>query len=94
MEKDKLINHENETLQNLMKIVEYLATDVFKPATEQEICNALGIRRKKVGWALQNLAVRGWTEQVAGGWRLAPRIVKVADSVRINFMEAVARYLA
>jgi DNA-binding IclR family transcriptional regulator len=84
---------ENETLQNLMKIVEYLATDVFRPSTEKEICNALDIPQRKATWALNNLATRGWTEHVAGGWRLAPRIVKVSDAVRINFLEAVSRYL-
>lgn len=87
-------NVENENHQNLMKIVEYLATDVFRPATEKEICNALDIPERKAIWALYNLASRGWAEQVAGGWRLSPRIVKVAESVRTNFLEAVSRYLA
>jgi DNA-binding IclR family transcriptional regulator len=94
MERNIDNNSENETQQNLMKIVEYLATDVFKPVSENEIGAALDIPEAEVLWALQNLAIRGWTEQAANGWRLAPRIVKIAELVRISLKEAIKRYLA
>lgn len=91
--KEHKTDFENETQQNLMKIVEYLAADVFKVTTVQEIVAALDISRNKTVWALHNLKIRGWAEQAAEGWRLSPRIVKIADAVRANFGENVKRYL-
>jgi len=83
---------EVETQQNLMKIVEYLAVDVFRPSTVTEICNALDITYDKTLWALHNLSVRGWAERVAHGWRLSPRIVKIAYLARTNLEDTVKKY--
>jgi DNA-binding IclR family transcriptional regulator len=75
-----------------MKIVEYLAVDVFRPSTVTEICNALDITYDKTLWALHNLSVRGWAERVAHGWRLSPRIVKIAYLARTNLEDTVKKY--
>ena len=77
-----------------MKIVEYLATDIFKPASENEIGDALDMPETEVLWILQNLAIRGWTEQAATGWQLSLRLVKISELVRRNFRETIMRYLA
>ncbi len=92
--KERKTDFTNETQQNLMKIVEYLATDVFKPTTVQEIVTALDITPSKVTWALHNLKLRDWTEQIGDTWRLSPRIVKIADSARAGMGEAMKRYFS
>ena len=82
-----------ETQENLMRIVEFLATDVFRPTTVKELCQALEITQNKVVWALYNLRRRDWVEQVGDSWRLSPRIVKIADSVRAGIGQNIQRYL-
>jgi len=93
MSKEGKTDFTNETQQNLMKIVEFLATDVFRPTTVKEIVDALGMTTSKAVWALHNLMIRDWAEQVGDSWRLSPRIVKIADSVRANMGESMRRYL-
>ncbi len=92
MSKEGKTDFTNETQQNLMKIVEFLATDVFRPTTVKEVCAALDITQSKATWALHNLRIRDWAEQVGDSWRLSPRIVKIADSVRANMGENVRKY--
>lgn len=92
MGKEGKTDFTNETQQNLMRIVEYLATDVFRPTTVKEIMDALEISQNKATWALHNLRIGGWAEQIADAWRLSPRIVRIADSVRANLGENVKRY--
>ena len=91
--KEGKTDYECETQQNLMKVVEYMATDVFRPTSAKDICAALDLTYNKANWTMHNLEQRGWAEQVADGWRLSPRIVKISDSVRANFGENVKRYL-
>lgn len=91
--KEKKTDYTNETQQNLMRIVEYLATDVFKPTPVKEIADALSITYSKAMWALHNLKSKDWAEQVGDCWRLSPRVVRIADSVRQNLTENNKRYL-
>jgi DNA-binding IclR family transcriptional regulator len=93
MKKEGKTDYQNETQQNLMKIVEYLATDVFRITTIKEIVDALDITYSKASWVLHNLKIRDWAEQQGDGWRLSPRIVRIADSVRANLGETTRRYL-
>ena len=83
----------NESQQNLMKIVEYLATDVFRATTAQEICEALNITKSKAYWTLQNLELAGWVEQIADGWKLGPRLPRIAEKVRKGIEENIKQYL-
>lgn len=92
-ERDYKTDYENESQQNLIKVVKYLARDVFKPVTPQEIMNALGLSKSKAIWTLHNLEIGGWAEQVSSGWRLSPELVKIADSVRANLKEVMQKYL-
>ena len=92
--KEGKTDFENETQQNLMKIVEFLAADVFKVTTLKEIMDALELTQSKAYWALKNLVIRGWVDEQGDGWRLSPRIVKIADSVRANLGNTVRRYLS
>ncbi|MBI3755756.1 MAG: hypothetical protein HY265_06320 [Deltaproteobacteria bacterium] len=91
--KDKKTDYTNDGQQNLMRIAEYLAADVFKPTTIKDIAAAMSLSESKARWTLHNMAIRGWVEQVADGWRLSPRLVKIADSVRANLGDVVTRYL-
>lgn len=95
--KEKKTDFTNESQQNLMRIVECLATDVFRPMTTQEISDALGITKSKAYWTLQNLvgdgSRLGWVEQVADGWRLGPRMPKIAELVRKGIADNVKQYL-
>jgi hypothetical protein len=91
--KEAKTDYANETQQNLMKIVEFLSTDVFRPTTVKEICTALDITINKATWALYNLRMRDWAEQTGDSWRLSPRIVRIADSVRANLGENIKRYV-
>ena len=92
--KETKTDYTNESQQNLMRIVEYLATDVFKPTTVQELVDALeGLSYSKASWTLQNLKQRDWAEQIGDTWRLSPRIVRIADSVRANLGETMKRYV-
>lgn len=85
-------NADAESQQVLMKIVEYMAADICSPTSVQELCNALDITHKKAARALSSLAERDWVERVSAGWRLSPRIVKIADRVRKNINEAMKKY--
>lgn len=91
--KEKKTDFTNESQQNLMKIVEYLATDVFRSTTAQEICEALGISKSKAYWTLQNLELAGWVEQQAEGWKLGPRLPRIAEKVRKGIEENIKLYL-
>ena len=91
--KEKKTDFTNESQQNLMKIVEYLATDVFRSTTAQEICEALGISKSKAYWTLQNLKDAGWVEQIADGWKLGPRLPRIAEKVRKGIEENIKLYL-
>ena len=91
--REKKTDYRNESQQNLMRIVEFLATDIVRPSTVQEIVDALEIPYSKVNWTLHNLLQNGWAEQKANGWRLSPRISRIADSVRTSLDATVRQYL-
>lgn len=82
-----------ETQQNLMRIVEYLATDVMRPVPMQELQQALDLSYNRVLWALKNMEMKGWAENVADGWRLGPRLPKIAEDVRKGIAVTVSKYL-
>lgn len=90
---EKRTDFTSETQQNLMKIVEYLATDVLRPTTLKEIQDALDLSYNKALWSLHNLKARGWAEQVADGWRLGPRLPRIAEDVRKGITDTVRRYI-
>jgi DNA-binding IclR family transcriptional regulator len=90
---DKKTDYTNESQQNLMRIVQYLATDVTRVMSQREIEEALELSYSKVNFTLHNLRMQNWTEQVADGWRLSPLIVRIADSVRKGFADTAQRYL-
>ncbi len=93
MATEKKTDYKIEAQQNLMKIVQYLATDVTRVMSQKEIEEALELSYNKVNFALHNLRIAGWAEQVADGWRLSPLIVRIADSVRKGLADTAARYL-
>lgn len=93
MAKEGKTDYTIEAQQNLMKIVQYLATDVTRVMSQKEIEEALELSYNKVNFALHNLRMQNWAEQVADGWRLSPLIVRIADSVRKGLADTAARYL-
>ena len=86
-------DYETEGQQNLIKVVKFRGRDVFKPVTPQEIMDALGLTKSKAAWTLHNLKLGGWAEQVSGGWRLSPDLVKIADTVRGCLKDVMQKYL-
>lgn len=82
-----------ETQQNLMRIVEYMASDVMRPVPMQELQQALDLSYNRVLWALKNMEIKGWAENVADGWRLGPRLPRIAEDVRRSIIETSKKYL-
>lgn len=91
--KEKKTDYTNESQQNLMRIVEYLGADVFRAATTQEICNALNLTKSKGYWTLLNLEIAEWVKQEADGWKLGPRLPKIAEIVRAGIADNVKAFL-
>jgi DNA-binding IclR family transcriptional regulator len=90
--KDRKTDYTNESQQNLMKIVQYLATDVTRVMSQKEIEEALELTYNKVNATLHNLRIQGWAEQVADGWRLSPLIVKIAVAAHRGIADTMRRY--
>lgn len=91
--KEKKTDFTNESQQNLMWIVEFLAADITRPVTVPDIVAAReGLTYSKVTWALQNLKINAWAEQTGDTWQLSPRIVRIADSARSGMTQAMKRY--
>jgi len=95
--KERKTDFTNESQQNLMRIIEYMASEPFRVFTTQEICEALGITKSKCYWTLQNLvgdgSRQGWLEQEADGWKLGARLPRIAEKVRKGIDENVRRFL-
>jgi DNA-binding IclR family transcriptional regulator len=92
MAPEKKTDYTIEAQQNLMRIVQYLATDVTRVVVQKEIEEALELSYSKVNFALHNLRMQGWSEQVADGWRLCPLIVKIAVAAHKGIADTMARY--
>lgn len=90
---DKKTDYTIVSQQNLMRVVQYLATDVTRVMSQREIEEALELTYNQVSFTLHNLRMAGWAEQVADGWRLSPLIVRIADSVRKGIADTAQRYL-
>ncbi len=93
MAKESKTDYTNVSQQNLMKVVQYLATDITRVMSQKEIEEALDLSYNVVNFTLHNLRISGWAEQVADGWRLSPLIVRIADSVRKGLADTAQRYL-
>jgi len=83
----------NENQQNLCSVVEYLSEDIIQPKTLKEIHEALGLSRDQAFRTMWNLKDRGWVEETARGYRLSPRIVKIADRLRLAVADTLREYL-
>jgi len=91
--KEGKTDYECETQQNLMRVAEYLATDVTRPTGIKDISAALGMTYNQANWTMHNMRLRGWAEQIGEGWRLSPRLVSIAKAVEAGIGEMVGRYL-
>jgi len=89
---DKKTDYTNVSQQNLMRIVQYLATDVTRVMGQKEIEEALELTYNQVNFTLHNLRMQGWAEQVADGWRLSPLIVKIAVAAHRGIADTMTRY--
>ncbi len=93
MAKEGKTDYTIEAQQNLMRIVQYLATDVTRVMSQKEIEEALELSYNKVNFALHNLRMQNWAEQVADGWRLSPLISKISIAVQKGITDTAKRYL-
>ena len=92
MAKEGKTDYTNVSQQNLMKVVQYLATDVTRVMGQKEVEEALELSYNQVNFTLHNLRIQGWAEQVADGWRLSPLIVKIAVAAHRGIADTMARY--
>jgi DNA-binding IclR family transcriptional regulator len=91
--KERKSDYTNETQQNLMRVVGWLAADVTRPATVGEISEALELSDSKVRWTLYNLKMTAWVEQSGDGWRLSAGLAQIAERVRKGIAASAERYL-
>jgi len=75
-----------------MRVVEYLAEDALTPKTRKELAEALDISPDAAWRTLWNLREAGWVEEAGGGYRIAPRIVVIADSFRRALADTIKKY--
>ena len=83
----------NDNQQTMMKIIEYLAQDILMPKTQKEIMEAMGISRDVVFRTLWNLQDREWAEECAQGWRISPKLVHIAERLRLALADTLRKYL-
>jgi hypothetical protein len=93
LKKEGKTNFTTQTQQDLMKIIEWMAVDVMRPQTLKEIMDGCDLSYNKTLWAVQNMKLRGWAEDVADGWRLSSRLPRIAEDVRKGIAETGKRYL-
>ena len=81
--------------QALLGVVERLAARPLEPATAERLAAGLGgVSRDQAFRALKNLEAAGWAEQApAGGWRLTPMVIRLADQFRRALVDAHRLYL-
>lgn len=90
---EKERSYTNENQQNICRVVEYLSEDILQPKTLKEVHEALGLSRDQAFRTLWNLKDRGWVEETARGYRLSPRIVRIADNLRLAVADTLREYL-
>ncbi len=84
----------SETSQALLRLVEELGRAPLQPQTIAQLMESLGEPRDRVMRALRNLEHAEWAEQGPGGWRLAPRIVRLSERMRLAIADVHRVYLA
>ncbi len=93
MENKEARTYVNDNQQALMRVLEYLAQDILIPKTQKEISEALGLSRDVVFRTLWNLQDREWAEECAQGWRISPKLVHIAERLRLALADVLKKYL-
>jgi hypothetical protein len=87
-------SYSNANQKNLMDVFEYLAEDILTPKTIKEVQDAFDITYDQARRTLWNLCDRKWAEEIAGGYRITPRVVQISENMRRQTAEVLDRYLA
>lgn len=90
----KSADYNNENQQNLISAMTFLAEDYFTPKNIQEVADGLGVSRNIAFRTLWNLEKAGWAEEVNGGYRLAPKLTKLAESARHSLNKLIKTHLS
>ena len=83
----------NSSQQALLAVVETLAGQPLRAQTLTGLADSLGAPRDGVYRTLKNLHQGGWVEEQGGGWVLSPRLVHIAERLRLAIAGVHARYL-
>ncbi|MCY3591633.1 MAG: hypothetical protein OXH32_08410 [Acidobacteria bacterium] len=79
--------------QVLLAVVAALGRRPLEPQTVVSLSSRTGSSRDRVFRALRNLEAAEWAEQLPGGWRLSPEIVRISERYRLALADTHRRYL-
>ncbi|MXZ36966.1 MAG: hypothetical protein F4Z19_01680 [Holophagales bacterium] len=79
--------------QVLLAVVAALGRRPLEPQTVVSLSSRTGNSRDRVFRALRNLEAAEWAEQLPGGWRLSPEIVRISERYRLALADTHRRYL-
>ena len=81
----------NVSQQTLLRVIEALGARPLEWQTRAELVGAS--TRDQTYRALRNLELAGWAEQGDAGWRLTPKVVRLAERTRLAIAEIHRTYL-
>ena len=79
--------------QTLLQVLEALGERPLEWQAQAALVERVGATRDQTHRALVNLEIAGWAEQAVGGWRLTPKLVRIAERTRLAIAEIHRTYL-
>lgn len=79
--------------QVLLAVLATLGRRPLEPQTVVSLSSQTGSSRDRVFRALRNLEAAEWAEQLPGGWRLSPEIVRISERYRLALADTHRHYL-
>lgn len=79
--------------QVLLAVVAALGRRPLEPQTIASLSSHVGASRDQVFRALKNMEAADWAEQLQGGWRLSPEVVRISERYRLALADACRNYL-
>ncbi len=72
------------TVVEALELIDFLSGKQWEPTKNKDISAALGWNPAKTTRMLKTLESKGYAEQTGDGWRLSPKLVRLA----IDYMES------
>ncbi|MDE2849344.1 MAG: hypothetical protein OXP74_01870 [Acidobacteriota bacterium] len=79
--------------QVLLAVLATLGRRPLEPQTVVSLSSQTGSSRDRVFRALRNLEAAEWAEQLPGGWRLSPEIVRISERYRLALADTHRHYI-